>query len=92
MGLDTVELIVAIEKKFKIDIPNPEGAQIVTVGDIHEVVWKHLPEKPAGSKNEKILTRGETAQIINELIADFAGFELHEITPDKSITSDLGLD
>ena len=92
MGLDTVDLVVTIEKTFHISIPNPEAAQIITVGDIHEIVWKHLSAKPTYLQREKPITREEIEQAINELIAGFAGFEVHEITPEKSITSDLGLD
>jgi len=92
MGLDTVDLVVTIEKTFHISIPNPEAAKIITVGDIHEIVWKHLSAKPAYLQREKPITRKEIEQAINELISDFAGIKLHEITPEKSITSDLGLD
>ena len=92
MGLDTVELIVTIEKTFHISIPNAEAAELTTVGRIHDAVWKHLSSKPAYLQREKSITRKEIEQAINELIAGFAGFELHEITPEKSITSDLGLD
>ena len=92
MGLDTVDLVVTIEKTFHISIPNPEAAQIVTVGNIHDCVWKHLSAKPAYLQREKLITRKEIEQAINELIANFAGIELHEITPEKSITNDLGLD
>jgi acyl carrier protein len=92
MGLDTVDLVVTIEKTFHISIPNPEAAQISTIGDIHECVWKHLSAKPAYLQREKSITREEIEQAINQLIANFAGFEVHEISPEKSITSDLGLD
>ena len=32
-SLDTVELIMALEEEFDIDIPDEEAEQIVTVGD-----------------------------------------------------------
>lgn len=40
-SLDSVELIMAIEQKFDITIPEEETENIKTVGDIIEYVQKH---------------------------------------------------
>lgn len=45
MGLDGVELIMKVEKTFGIHIPDREAEQILTVGDLHETVWRHLEGK-----------------------------------------------
>ena len=45
MGLDTVELLVEVEKTFGINILNEEAEQIRTVGDFYEVVWRHIGTK-----------------------------------------------
>jgi acyl carrier protein len=41
MGLDSVELIVRVEKTFQISIPDKEAEKIVTVGDLYNIVWKY---------------------------------------------------
>ena len=45
MGLDTVELLLAVEEEFKMKIPNEVAAQLFTVGDLHEFVVAELLRK-----------------------------------------------
>jgi acyl carrier protein len=42
MGLDSVELIIEVEKYFKIQIPDPEAEKIYIVKDMVDTVAKHL--------------------------------------------------
>ncbi|WP_307734882.1 hypothetical protein [Chitinophaga nivalis] len=42
MGLDTVELIIAIENYFQIAIPDAEAEKIYTLRDMARVVARHL--------------------------------------------------
>jgi hypothetical protein len=43
MGLDSVELIMNIEKHFDVRILNAEAEQLLTVQDVSELVAKHRP-------------------------------------------------
>jgi acyl carrier protein len=88
MGLDTVELLMEIERAFGIAIPDQQAEQIITVGDYYEVVWEHLQRDP--EKNR--LSRQEVETTINQIIVAFGGVEPHEVVPGASITNDLGLD
>lgn len=45
MGLDSVELVMKVEKTFGIHIPDQEAEKIVTVGDMYNAVWQHLEGK-----------------------------------------------
>jgi acyl carrier protein len=45
MGLDSVELIIEIEKAFAIKIPDEEAEKLITVGDVHNWVWNHIEQK-----------------------------------------------
>jgi hypothetical protein len=55
MGLDSVELLVEVEKTFGIEIPDLEAEKIVTVGDFYEAVWGKIKEKESDKCNSAIL-------------------------------------
>jgi len=45
MGLDSMEILMNVEETFDIRISNQEAEKIITVGDFHNVVWRHLEGK-----------------------------------------------
>lgn len=55
MGLDTVELVMDIEKAFNISIPDPQAETMVTVGDFHRVVCSHLKKEQSDRCNSQAL-------------------------------------
>ena len=42
MGLDSVEIILAVEEEFGLEIPDAEAARMITVGDLHAFVVVEL--------------------------------------------------
>ncbi|SNR13844.1 acyl carrier protein [Tenacibaculum jejuense] len=60
MGLDSVELIVSIEKTFKIDIPDQECEQIYTVQDLINAVTKRVLHQN-NTRKELLFTRIQNA-------------------------------
>jgi acyl carrier protein len=44
-SLDTVELVMAFEKEFEIDIPDEEAEKLRTVGDALTYLHKRMGEK-----------------------------------------------
>lgn len=48
MGLDSVEILMKVEKPFGINIPDQEAEKIITVGDFHNSVWQRLQGNPVG--------------------------------------------
>ena len=42
-SLDTVELMMAIEAKYKCDIPDEEASKILTVSDVIQYIQKGQP-------------------------------------------------
>jgi acyl carrier protein len=85
MGLDTVELIVEIEKRFDISIPDKDAENIATIGQLADYVHTH--QKP-GYKIEK----KEIDQITIHLVSTLIGIPKEEIMLYHSFTNDLGMD
>jgi hypothetical protein len=46
MGLDVVELVMAIEERFEIDIPDDEASNARTVGDLYQLVLTKVANVP----------------------------------------------
>jgi acyl carrier protein len=55
MGLDSVELVMEIEQKFGIKIPDQEAENITTVGQMYDAVWLRLEGKYSNKCNSQIL-------------------------------------
>ena len=55
MGLDTVELLVEVEKKFDISIPDKEAENIYTVADFADSVFAKIITKPTKNCLTQIL-------------------------------------
>lgn len=85
MGLDTVELIVEIEKSFDISIPDEDAERIATVGQLADYIYKN--QKP-GYKIEK----KEIDDIVIHLLSNLVGLPKEEIQLHHSFTGDLGMD
>jgi acyl carrier protein len=79
MGLDSVELVMEVEKTFNIRIPDAEAEKIYTVGDFYEVVWRHLKGRHSNKCNSQILFYN-----LRSKLAKRAGVPLKNVTPDSS--------
>lgn len=44
-SLDTVELVMALEEEFKLEIPDEEAEKISTVGQAVKYIEEHLPKE-----------------------------------------------
>ena len=87
MGLDTVELIMAIEDEFNIDIENQDASEIATVGDIYIYVLKKLNDRGSDAEfDEKIWER------VKEVVVSQLGVNPEEVMKKSSIVYDLGAD
>jgi hypothetical protein len=45
MGLDTVDIVINIEKRLGIKLPVIELEKVITVGDLQQVVWQNITIK-----------------------------------------------
>ncbi len=66
MGLDTVELVMAIEQEFGIEIPDPDAERMITVGDVYEYLKTRLKSEPVeGCLRQRIFYKLRRAVIEN---------------------------
>ena len=88
MGLDTVELVMAVEEEFDIDIPPEAAEKITTVGDLRDFVVSALERKGGGSGDvcgEAVLQR------IQRIFEKDHGLGPERVVPAARIVADLGL-
>jgi len=80
MRLDSVEIVVKIEKTFDINIPDQKIEQVVTVGDLHNCVWRHLSIANSDNCYSQSLYYK-----LRKSFADNYGFPKKDFTLDRSI-------
>jgi hypothetical protein len=83
MGLDTVELLMAVEDTFGIEIPNAEADTIVTVDDLFRAVLAHLP---SSDRPDSVVW-----DQLRRIIVEECAVRPELITPDAAIVADLGI-
>ena len=86
MGLDTVELVMAFEEAFAIDIPNEAAEKLQTVGDVTDYVFATLAAQGRPRNRE------EVAVIVRVITCEQAGTTLDKLTDATSFINDLGMD
>jgi acyl carrier protein len=79
MGLDSVEILMKVEDTFRIKIPDQEAEQILTVGDFHNTVWRHLSGKHSDKCKSQLLFYK-----LRKSFADTFNFSPQQLTPDTS--------
>jgi acyl carrier protein len=82
MGLDTVELIMAIEEEFGISVPNAIAAELTTPRKVTDYVWEQITHER--------LTREQIAAQVRRVIVKQTGTE--DFSEDSHFVYDLGLD
>ncbi|MFT3934975.1 MAG: hypothetical protein QM726_15220 [Chitinophagaceae bacterium] len=83
MGLDTVELVWKIANEFSINPPDARWEQVTTVQNMYDIVAEFT---------EGRLTTSAIEEKVNAILCEHVGIEPDEISPEKSLTTDLGLD
>jgi len=82
MGLDTVELLMAIEERFGIEIPDKEASEMRTVGDMQRFILSKLNI----SDEKTCLTQQAFHLIRRTAISDF-GVSRRTLKPDTLLDS-----
>ena len=89
MGLDSVELVMAFEEEFEVEIPDDEAERIITVGDARDCIVGKLrarAEDPDAVDPEEVWSR------IKAIVVDLIAVRPEQVTPDAAFIDDLGVD
>ncbi|MES2570074.1 MAG: hypothetical protein V4710_08465 [Verrucomicrobiota bacterium] len=86
MGLDTVELVMAIEKEFGIEIPNADAPKLAILGDMHDYLV-HALRKRGNTPDEK-----EVWARLSTVVVEQLGVHPGEVQREAHIVYDLRAD
>lgn len=86
MGLETVELVMAIEEEFSIEIPDSVTESLATVGEIHAHLLQALRQRGETPDEGRVWER------LKAIIVDQLGVRPAEVIPSARIVQDLGAD
>ncbi len=93
MGLDSVELLMAIERHFQVSVSDEDGEKMMTAGDIHRFLRVAVTEQEPSLEGPS--ARGwsdeELWDNLKGLIADHFAIPPDKITPATHLVDDLGL-
>jgi acyl carrier protein len=92
MGLDTVELAMDVERKFQIDLPNDELSHAYTVGDLVDLVLKHLPPGAFPPETSAQDRRNEVFQQVRDITLKYAPGDPSKIKRESRFVQDLHLE
>lgn len=87
MGLDSVEIILAVEEEFGLEIPDADAARMITVGDLHAFVVVELrrlgrPDPDA----DAVFAR------LRDIVCRQMGVKPEAVVPTARFVKDLGID
>ncbi|PAW85183.1 MAG: hypothetical protein B9S33_10280 [Pedosphaera sp. Tous-C6FEB] len=84
MGLDVVELVMAVEEEFSIEVNDEEAAQLATCGSLADYVVKQLRARGDTRTEDEVWTR------LKDLIVEQLGVKADEVKREAKFYEDLG--
>ena len=92
MGLDSVEIVMELERAFKIRVPDGEAEHVRTVNDLVDLVIRNLDpaEYPQRTGNEHL--RLMVLEKTQRIIAGILSIDPCRVTPTARLIEDLGVD
>jgi len=86
MGLDTVELVMAVEEEFEIEIPNAAAMRLVSVGGMHDYIMETLQSRGASTNEAEVWKR------LQAIVVFQLGVRPEEVTREAEFVRDLKAD
>ena len=87
VGLDTVELVLAVEEHFSIDISDAAASKIETVGQLHEYAASELLRLGRHDR-----TYGQIYDELKDIICRQTGIDPRQVQPEARFVKDLRMD
>ncbi len=91
MGLDIVEVIMAVEAAFGIEVPASTAARLETVGALFDYVRTHVSPEHLGP-DDGLPYAGPLWERYLDLLAEDTGVRRDRLRPGAYWVRDLGLD
>ena len=92
MGLDTVELVMAAERQFRVDVPSEEAARWRTVGDMHAGIMALLTQRFAREGRALTVDPDITWALLRDLVVEELGVKPEQVKRGAEFVRDLGAD
>jgi hypothetical protein len=86
MGLDTVEILIEVERHFGVEIDDDTASKCITVGDLQDVVVNLLVQKGRPRSTE---LRDEVFHALVQISVDQMGIDPAEVRPESRWTGDV---
>jgi acyl carrier protein len=86
MGLDTVELVMAIEEEFSIEIPNADAARLGVLGDMQDYIVRALRQRGETPDESQVWQR------LSAVVVAQLGVRPEEVTRSAHVVKDLHAD
>jgi acyl carrier protein len=86
MGLDSVELVIRVEKEFAIEIPDADAPALTTVGHLHAYVVEALRHQGRIESADSVYDQ------LRDIICHQLGVKEAEVVPSARFVDDLGVD
>jgi acyl carrier protein len=86
VGLDIVEVVMAIEEAFAVELPHEELALVGTAGDLLTVLLRKLDVQPGDERAAAVWER------LRGIVSAELGVRLDRVTPSAHFARDLGAD
>ena len=86
MGLDTVELVMAVESEFDLTIADPIAETMLSLGDLQRFVIKTFEHRGEPVDEADVWER------IKAIMKRDFGIREKDLRPEAEIVADLGLD
>jgi len=82
MGLDVVQLVMNIEKRFGFTVPDADARKMRSVGDLHAYILEHAQPRP---------NPDESWSWLRDMIANEFAISVDRITREAWVVRDLGI-
>jgi acyl carrier protein len=86
MGLDTVELVMAIEEEFSIEIASADAANLGVLGEMHAYILQALRKRGEAPDESELWER------LKAIVVDQLGVLSEDVVPSAHVVRDLGAD